>query len=296
MTRLCNLDGEIRLEHEAQVSVLDRGFLFGDSVYEVMRTRSGVPFGWPEHLDRLRASATGIGLPLDLTNEEILQRIKTTLASADHGESYVRIIATRGTATAPNIDLSFAPGPLTWVILVRELPPAPSGFAHLAIVPRLRMDPRALDPAIKSGNYLNNLLGLAEARKRGATDCLFLNHEGEVTEASTSNFYVIRGSKISTPPLRAGLLSGITRLLLFEFAQEAGVHLVEEDLREEDVRNAEELFLSSSLRDVFPVAILDGQAIGNGKPGPVTNSVIQGFAQFCDRRTREVYGPGFANI
>ena len=185
MVDLCNLNGKIVKESEARIPVLDRGFLFGDSVYEVMRTMAGTPFGWIEHLERLHRSADGLALPLDLDDRALMARVMATVAAANHETSYVRIIVTRGTGTAPNIDLAYAPGPATCVILVRAVTPQTGRQANLAIVPRLRTDRRALDPAIKSGNYLNNVLGLREAREQGATDCLFLNQEGKVTEAST---------------------------------------------------------------------------------------------------------------
>lgn len=154
MTNLCNINGVIKLESEATIPVLDRGFLFGDSVYEVICTRKGIPFAAFEHFKRLRASAAGVGMDADLTHEEIAARIKVTLAEAKNPDSYLRIVLTRGTGTAPNIDLAYAPGPLTWVILVRAMEMNPGQPQDLAIVPRLRNDRRALDPSIKSGNYL----------------------------------------------------------------------------------------------------------------------------------------------
>lgn len=296
MSAVCNLNGEVVAEERATVSVLDRGFLFGDSVYEVMRTRRRVPFAWPEHLERLRRSACGIRLDLDLDDGAILRRIRACLDVADRGESYVRIIVTRGVGTAPSIDLAHAPGPPNWVILVRPYQAPVEPAARLAIVPRLRTDRRALDPDIKSGNYLNNLLGLAEAKERGATDCLFLNREGLVTEASTSNVFVVKDSVIRTPPLHAGLLSGITRRLLFDYAEEAGVELREADLTEKDLYGADEVFLSSTLKDVYPVVEVDGRPIGDGRPGTLTRTLAAGFEEFCDRLTRENYAPRFATL
>ena len=163
-----------------------------------------------------------------------MARVMATVAAANHETSYVRIIVTRGTGTAPNIDLAYAPGPATCVILVRAVTPQTGRQANLAIVPRLRTDRRALDPAIKSGNYLNNVLGLREARERGATDCLFLNQEGKVTEASTSNLYLVRGERLLTPALSAGLLAGVTRRLLQQMCHEAGIPHIEQDLTEAD--------------------------------------------------------------
>ncbi|MHC4079393.1 MAG: aminotransferase class IV [Planctomycetota bacterium] len=234
MVNLCNLNGEILPESEARIPVLDRGFLFGDSVYEVMRVVDGIPFGWIEHLERLHQSAEGLGLAMGIDDRTLMARVMATLEPAGDESCYVRVILTRGTGTAPNVDLAYAPGPSTCVILVRDLHRRPEGSARLAIVPRLRMNRRALDPAIKSGNYLNNVLGLKEARERGATDCLFLNAEGRVTEASTSNFYLVKADKLFTPGLSAGLLAGITRGLLLQLCAEHDIPCLEQDLTEAD--------------------------------------------------------------
>lgn len=296
MTNLCNLNGTITPEQDARIPVLDRGFLFGDSVYEVMRTRGGVPFAWPEHLERMRASADGIGLPIEPSDAELMRKVKDTLLAAGNAESYVRIIISRGTGTAPNIDLAYAPGPNTLVILVRDLPPIKDSTGRLAVIPRRRTDRRALDPAIKSGNYLNNLLGLAEAKASGATDCLFLNNDGEVTEASTSNFWLVKDGAIRTPPLRAGLLAGITRRLLFEMADQHGFDLGEATLTTTDLAGADEMFLSSTLRDVMPVTHVDGRPVHGGRAGPVTRELAAAFSEFCAERARERYAPAFAAL
>lgn len=294
MTAVCNLNGTILPEAEASVSVLDRGFLFGDSVYEVMRTEGSIPFAWPEHLVRLRRSAEGIGLEIDLDDRGIMRRVKETLAAAEVDEAYIRIIVTRGTGLAPNIDLDFAPGPATYVVMVRELPSVAS-IVRLAVIPRLRTDRRSLDPGIKSGNYLNNLLGLAEARAKGATDCLFLNQLGHLTEASTANFYLVIDGTIYTPPLSAGLLSGITRGLLLDVCAECELPLVERDLTPADLEAADEAFLSSTMRHVAAVTEIDGRSLGT-EPGAVTAKLAAAFEEFRERRMRERYAPAFAEV
>ena len=296
MPDLCNVDGTIVPESAARVPVLDRGFLFGDSIYEVLATRQGVPFAFREHLSRLRSSAAGIRLELPFDDAGLLGRLKATLAAARHAESYVRVMVTRGTASAPNIDLAYAPGPATTLILVRELPTRKVTNAHLAIIGRQRNARAALDPAIKSGNYLNNVLGLAEARDRGADDALFFNAEGFATEATTSNFFAVHAGVASTPPLSAGILAGVTRDLLFPACAAAGIELRERNLNERDVREADELFLSSTLRDVLPVTALDGTPVGSGRPGPVTLAVQRAWQTFAAARVREVYAPDWATV
>ena len=296
MANLCNLNGTILDEQEAAVPVLDRGFLFGDSVYEVIVTRKGTPFAAAEHLERLRASADGLALHLDLDDRQIMTRIKATLAAAGNRENYIRIVATRGTGTAPSIELRHAPGPPNWAILVRDLQ-APRGHpVKLAIVPRLRTDRRALDPAIKSGNYLNNVLGLAEALARGATECLFLNHAGNVTEASTSNYFLVVGDRLLTPPVSAGLLRGITRTLLLDCCAQNQVEVEERDVSEEEARNADEMFLSGTSKDIAPVTHLDGIEIHGGVPGPFTARLMERFSDYCDRRLETIDRPYFDSI
>lgn len=296
MPELCNLDGEILPVAQARVPVMDRGFLFGDSLYEVLATRRGVPFAWPEHLARLRNSAAGIDLQLDLDDAAILRRVQATVAASGLTAAYVRIIVTRGVGTAPNIDLAFASGPPSWVLIVRELPSIVGKPIRLAIVDRLRIDRRALDPAIKSGNYLNNVLGLREAKQLGATDCLMVNTAGFVTEASTSNVFVWRGDRLLTPPLTAGILAGVTRALLLEFCRGQGIAVLEQDLTPADVRTADELFLTSTLKDIGPVTHLDGRAILGGAPGPRTTRLSAAFSAHLDALVTTRYEPALRQL
>ena len=290
MPSYCNLDGTIVPEAEAVVPVLDRGFLFGDSIYEVVRTRNGQLFAWREHFERMRLSGTALAMTLDLDDGAILRRVFATMAAAGNPEHYVRLIVTRGTGTAPSIDLACATGPLRWVILARPLPQGPADV-RLCIVDRLRTDRRALDPAIQSGNYLNNVLGLAEAKRAGATDCLLLNGEGHVTEASTSNVFVLSGGTWCTPTLRSGILAGVTRALLLTFLRQRGERVVERDLRREDVEGADAVFTTSTLRDAALVTHLDGRELPHNE---ATNkiAVIGGeFSKWCDARARDVDDP-----
>jgi len=296
MAHLCNLDGAILPEADARIPVLDRGFLFGDSCYEVVRTERELPFGWPEHFARLRASAAALQLPLDLSDAQLARRIAATLAAADHGDSYVRVIVTRGTGTAPNIDLGYAPGPPCWVLLVRPLTPMAGKPARLHVIGRLRTDRRALDPATKSGNYLNSVLGLAEAKALGATDCVMLNNDGFVTEASTSNVFARLAGRWCTPPLTAGILAGVTRALVLAFLRELGEPAEERHLTADELHAADEIFLSSTLRDIGPVTHLDGRALHGGGAGPQTARLLPPFAAYSARRMRDEYGPRWRQL
>ncbi len=245
----------------------------------------------------MHASANGLQLPLDVDDRALTQRMMATLEAAGNHESYIRCIITRGPGTAPNIDLAYATGPCTTIVMVRELATqAADAVAHLAIVHRLRQDRRALDPAIKSGNYLNNVMGLQEAKAKGATDCLFLNQQGKLTEASTSNFCLVKDGQIFTPPLNAGLLAGITRRLLIQMCQEQDIPFHEKQLTQEDAQGADEIFLTSTLRNVLPATQLDGQTLGSGEPGPVTRKVMQQLEEYNSRRIQEVDSPAIQRL
>ena len=286
MANLCNVDGDVVPESEARVPVLDRGFLFGDSVYEVVRTFGTVPLAWPEHWERLAASAEALRMPLDLDQRTVVRRIAATLAAADHGDSYVRVVVTRGTGSAPNIDLACAGGPQRWIVIVRPLGTPSGAPARLQVVERLRVDRRALDPATKSGNYLNNVLALAEAKAAGATDCVMCNADGLVTEASTSNVFARIDGVWCTPPLPAGILAGITRSLLLAFLPQRGERVAERHFTAAELRAADEVFLSSTLRDLSPVTHVDGRPLHGGAAGPVTTALLPPFREFLAARAR----------
>ncbi len=299
MLELCNVDGRISPLRAATVPVMDRGFLFGDSVYEVARTRRGVPFAWREHMERLEASAAALAIPLAPPPDELARRVHATLAAAHEPgdrEAYVRVIVTRGTGSAPNIDVASAPGPSRCVLIVRAAPAPPTHGAHLALVDRLRVDRRALDPAIKSGNYLNNVLGLMEARTAGADDCVFLNAAGELTEASTSNVFVVRRGEVITPPLRAGILAGITRRLVLEVCAREGIGAHERPVTGDELRSADEVFLSSTLRDIWPVVTLDGTALRPGGQDSVVARLCRAFETYCEELLVTRYAPGWAAL
>ncbi|HMQ21124.1 MAG TPA: aminotransferase class IV [Planctomycetota bacterium] len=287
-TILCNIDGVILDAAKATVSVLDRSFLFGDSIYEVVRTHRGRLFGVRRHFERLEQSAAHLGFALPIDRQTLLTRVRDTLAAAEHGgESYVRIVVSRGTASEPSIDPACtATDPLV-VVMVKELaPPDPrwrtSGLSA-RLVDVLRNNRRALDPAIKSGNYLNNILGLAEAKQHGADVALFLNSEGELTESETSNVWLVRDGVIRTPCLAAGILAGITRAYLLEVLSREGLPFEEARLFEGDLRAADEIFLTSTIRDVCAITRLDGKAVGSGTAGPVTLDLAARFVRELDR-------------
>lgn len=271
-----SLNGNI--QDEAVVSVLDHGFLFGDSVYEVIGTHNGIPCFVDKHLRRLRGSADGIFLTLPYSDERFIAEIdRTLLSAANQGESYIRVVVTRGIGEI-DIDPSSCerPNVIVYVTPLKTHPPAlyESGI-KVALVSVKRNAKEALNPAIKTGNYLNNVLAKMEANRLGAKDALMMNPSGYLTECTTSNFFFVREGRILTPSLDCGILSGITREIIIQLAGENGFLVEEGGWFPDELEKADEAFITGTVRKVMPVTSLDGQNIGNGKPGPVTQKLIR---------------------
>lgn len=268
-----NVGGVLRDAREAAISPLDRGFLYGDAIYEVWRTYEGGIFGWDEHWERLEATATGIEMELAFSQGEILQEIRRTVAAwreatGGDGDLYIRLQISRG-AGPIGLDAALAIEQC-FTLLVKALPdPSLESLdagMRLSICEKWRRNAlESLPPSLKTGNYLNNILGLVEARKKGVDDVLFLNAAGALTEASTRNLWLVFKDRIATPPLSDGMLAGVTRRFLLEQIGECqGRPLVEESLRVDDLSAAQECFLSSSTQDVQPVRSIDGQIFSVG--------------------------------
>jgi len=275
MTTQINLNGEI--QQDACISVFDHGFLFGDSVYEVISTHHGHLCFVNEHLRRLRSSAQAISLEIPLTDEQMAREIHNTVEAAGNPESYIRIIVTRGvgaididpeTCTHPNVLIFVKP------ILQYPEENYKNGI-NVALVSVKRNPKEALNPEIKTGNYLNNVLAKVEARKSGAADALMLNPTGQLTECTTSNFFFVRDQRLMTPSLSCGILSGITREVVLRLARENGVLVVEGEWPSDVLQNIEEAFITGTVKMVMPVTSLDGKPIGSGKPGPITKKMMR---------------------
>ena len=270
------IDGVIHGPETAVVPVFDRGFLYGDSVYEVTRTAGGRPVDLGPHLDRLDRSAETIALPLP-PRADIERAVAATLAAAGNPESYLRIVVTRG-AGEIGLDIALADKTRT-VVIVKPLElPAERLYregAPIRIVEVQRVHRRAVDPAVKSGNYLNNILALAEARRSGAYEAIMCDAGGRIAEGSTSNLFVVRGGRLATPALEVGLLAGITRQTVLGLAAGAGLAVDEGELVPDDVRGADEAFLTSSVRGVMPVGTVDDRPLGRAVPGPVTARIME---------------------
>jgi branched-chain amino acid aminotransferase len=264
---------------EARVPVFDRGFLYGDSVYEVLRTFSWKPFALAPHLDRMQRSAAALGMLLP-PRDDIERAIADTLAAAAEPDAYVRVIVTRG-AGELGLDPALADAPRLIVIVRPVKLPDPAQYrdgVEVAIVGRSRSaapgQPGALDPQVKSGNYLVSVLAVAEARRRGAYEAILTDAVGRITEGGSSNFFLVRGGRISTPPVSAGLLEGITRGQVIAAARASGLAVDELPLWPADLHGADEAFLTSSVRGLLPIVRVDGQPLGGGVPGPITKKVM----------------------
>lgn len=287
-----NLDGSIVPAGDARISVFDRGFLFGDSVYETVRSYAGQPFLLDRHLARFERSAGRIGLEIPGGLERVRHEVRRTREATGAGSTSIRFIVTRGAHDdVVNLDPTTA-GEGSLIVIARELAPFdPAYYARgvdLAVVGVQRNDRRALDPSIKSGNYLNNVLALAEAKRRGAFESLMLNREGQLAECSTSNVFLAKDGALLTPALECGLLDGITRGLLLELAREAGIEAREAILTPADLAEADEVFLSASLKEVIPVRSVDGVAVA--APGPLAQAMLARYRARVEQETGFRYG------
>lgn len=289
MGRIVNIDGNLVPPEKAVISVFDRGFLYGDSVYEVVRTYGGVPFELEAHLARLDRSAQLIGLSLPMPLERIGAELRRTVDATGNPESYARVIATRGSG-----EIGLDPGLARdgrLIIIAKELvTPPPEAYERgvkLALVDRRRNE--ALDPRAKTGNYLNNVLAMQQAKARGAYEALMLDARGRITEAATANLFLVKAGELSTPPLAVGILEGVTRGVVIALARGLGIPVHERELVPDDLFSADEAFITSTTRELVPVvAVWQGEVerpIGSGSPGPLTRRLLQ---EFRDRAQRLV--------
>ena len=273
------IDGEVFDRDEARVSVFDRGFLYGDSVFEVYRTYAGVPFAEREHLERLARSAARIMIPMPVSIETLCSEVRATLEAAGEGDWYVRVIVTRG-AGPLTYDPTTARGPLRVIIAAPvSVPPAERYQRGIAVAlleaSRPTDDLRAA--GAKASNYLANLLAVHEANQKGAQEALLLGRDGQILEGASSNLFVVKDGKVRTPEPQPGILVGITRATVIAAAAEEGIEVIEGEVRPDDLFGADEAFVTSSIREVMPVVSAEGRTIGSGRPGPVTKRLHAGY-------------------
>jgi branched-chain amino acid aminotransferase len=294
MPTVVNLDGLLVAPERALVSVFDRGFLYGDSVYEVIRTYGGLPFEEEAHLARLRHSADRIGLvpkwDRARTAHEIARALEASrggdrpdpaAASWNPGERYVRVVMTRG-AGEIGLDPALAVDPVALVIAQPLVGPPASAYRDgvaAAIVGVRRAEPEAIDPSAKTGAHLSNVLALREARAAGAHEAFLLDARGYVTEGSSSNVFAVARGTVRTPPLAAGILEGVTRGVVLRLAAAARLPVQEVPLRPEDLEGADEVFITSTIREIVPVTRLGSRPVGAGRPGPATRALHRLFRE-----------------
>lgn len=280
------ISGQYYDKDDARISVFDHGLLYGDGVFEGIRTYDGVAFCLREHVDRLYQSAKAIRLDIPISKEEMIDAINQTVAVNGIGDGYVRVVVTRGVGYL-GLDPARTSNPQVIIIADKiELYPRELYEQGLSIVTvsTIRNHPNALNPRIKSLNYLNNILAKIEALDAGAAEALMLNHKGEVAECSGDNIFIVRHGVLYTPPSDAGILEGITRAVVIRLAREAGYTVEERPLLRHDIYIADECFLTGTAAEIVPVVRCDGRTIGSGKPGPVTRELRQRFEALVRRR------------
>jgi len=277
--RVAVIDGVVMPVEEATVSVLDRGFLYGDSVFETIRTYGGKPFALGEHLARLARSASLVHIDLPVALEQVAREVQEGVHAAGNPESYVRVMVTRGSGEL-GLDPALASRGLRVVLVAPLVGPTAQmvneGVSAITFATRRVSDDTGAAGA-KVGNYLVSVLAIRAAKAKGAHEALIVDGEGRIVEGATSNVFFVRGGRLVTPSVESGILPGITRELLLEVAREMGIDVVFEAPRASDVPEVEELMISSSIREILPVVRLDDARIGDGTPGAFCRALREAF-------------------
>jgi len=283
------IDGKFYSEANAKISVFDHGLLYGDGIFEGIRFYNGRVFRLEEHLNRLWDSARSICLEIPMTMQNMTDAVLETIRQNHLRDGYIRLLVTRGIGNlglnptqckSPSVIIIAATIALYHEDFYRK------GLTIVTCATR-RSSPAALNPAVKSLNYLNNVMARVEANLADADEALMLNDAGNVAECTADNVFIVKRGQIFTPPVSAGALRGITRSVVFEIAAELGVKVREADITRHDVFVADECFLTGTAAEIVPVVKADGRSIGNGKPGPITARIIARFRQV----TRETGTP-----
>ncbi len=270
------IDGQYLDEANAKISVFDHGLLYGDGIFEGIRAYNGRVFKLKEHIDRLFYSAKAILLTIPLSHAEIMRAVVDTCRQNGIRDGYIRLLVTRGVGGL-GLNPNRCKKPSVIVIADKiQLYPVEMYERGLDIitVPTVRNLHSALNPAIKSLNYLNNILAKIEANNGGCEEAIMLNSEGYVSECTGDNIFIIKDGQMFTPPLSAGALYGITRGVVMELARQSGMSVSEPNLTRYDMFNADECFLTGTGAELIPVVKIDGRVIGTGKPGPVTKDLV----------------------
>jgi branched-chain amino acid aminotransferase len=295
MAATVNVNGRVSDQEHAVISVFDHGFLYGEGVYETLRTYNGQPFLFDRHMRRMRKSAGMVALDVPLTDAQIDTRFRETMQAAGLGETgreaYIRILITRGVGEL-TYDLAACPSPSIVIIVKPNVEPPLAAFEQgvkASLVPIVRNHPGSVNPLIKSNNLLNNALAMQEAFRAAGSkgSCALQRRTGRVHAVQS----VHREERRADAAVDAGLLPGITREFLFEVGQDAGIPVREAVLRDEDLFGADEAFLTSTTREVLPIVKVDDRQVGAGTPGPITRALLDGYRKKAQEITKsEVRG------
>ncbi len=273
------LNGSLVPQDEAKVSVLDRGFLYGDGVFETLRAYSGKIFRLNDHINRLFGSANALFIKHNFTGDYLKDVLYKTLRGNNLKDAYLRLTITRGQSN-PGLDIEDCSDP-TITIIAREF----SGYTEdlyrrgisAAIVNTRRIPASALNPEIKSLNFLNNIMARVEARRVDVSEAIMLSTEGYVAEGTVSNIFIVKDGVVKTPPLSVGILNGVTRSVVIGLAQKNNIPLKEQQFRTEELYSADECFVTSTLYEVMPVTSINNKPVGNGHPGEFTQTMLRLF-------------------
>jgi branched-chain amino acid aminotransferase len=286
------IDGEFYSKEDAKISVFDHGLLYGDGVFEGIRSYNGRVFELDAHIDRLYASAQVIALVIPMAREELIGMMMETIRRNDALDGYVRLVVTRGIGDL-GLNPSKCPKPTIFCIAsgITLYPPEcyESGFKVATLATR-RNDPQAINPAVKSLNYLNNIIGALELRERGVNEGLFLTASGYVCECTADNVFLVKGHKLMTPHPALGVLRGVTRGVVMKLAAFMGLDVEESFYTLHDVYNADEAFLTGTAAEVGPIVEVDKRSVGAGVPGPVTKEIITRFHEYAQNSGTPVNG------
>ena len=286
------VDGKYYDQKNAKISVFDHGLLYGDGIFEGIRAYNGRVFKLTEHIDRLFYSAKAILLKIPRSHGEIVRAVVETCRRNKIRDGYVRLLVTRGAGTL-GLNPNRCKNPSIIIIADKiQLYPAELYQRGMEIitVPTTRNLHSALNPAIKSLNYLNNILAKIEANNAGCEEAIMLNAEGFVSECTGDNIVIVKAGQMLTPPLSAGALYGITRGVVIELAQEDGLTVAEPNLTRYDLFNADECFLTGTGAELIPIVKIDGRVIGAGKPGPITRRLVDKYHALTNVSGEPIYG------
>jgi branched-chain amino acid aminotransferase len=273
------INGKLYDKADAKISVYDHGLLYGDGVFEGIRVYDGKVFRLKEHVDRLFESAKAIKLEIPLSREQMAKAIQDTVVANNKKNGYIRPVVTRGSGYL-GLDPRKTSDPQV-IIIVDDISMYPPELyengMEIATVATIRNHPAALNPRIKSLNYLNNILAKIEGIQQGCLESLMLNHKGEIAECTGDNIFLVKNGGLRTPPIDAGVLEGITRNAVIGLAKEARIPVAETSLTRHDVFVADECFLTGTAAEIIPIVKCDGRAVGTGRPGPITKQLREAF-------------------